>query len=221
MSSKTKGGLSIPEFYSLNASIDPIEATSELQQKRVNSVYGKASLSWASTYFLDVTGRNDWSSTLSSDQRSYFYPSVSGSIVLSEIVKLPTWWDFLKVRASWTTAKEDAKIYANNNVYSVSTNVWDGLSTASYPSSKIGGQVRPKKSEVWEVGTATNMFKNRLFLDFSYYRKGIRFYYEGESAAQLASIVFKPILKKRVFAPDSKLPLEEHLFRPKILVGTS
>lgn len=59
MSSKTKGGLSIPEFYSLNASIDPIEATSELQQKRVNSVYGKASLSWASTYFLDVTGRND------------------------------------------------------------------------------------------------------------------------------------------------------------------
>ena len=96
MSSKTKGGLSIPEFYSLNASIDPIEATSELQQKRVNSVYGKASLSWASTYFLDVTGRNDWSSTLSSDQRSYFYPSVSGSIVLSEIVKLPTWWDFLK-----------------------------------------------------------------------------------------------------------------------------
>ena len=171
MSSKTKGGLSIPEFYSLNASIDPIEATSELQQKRVNSVYGKASLSWASTYFLDVTGRNDWSSTLSSDQRSYFYPSVSGSIVLSEIVKLPTWWDFLKVRASWTTAKEDAKIYANNNVYSVSTNVWDGLSTASYPSSKIGGQVRPKKSEVWEVGTATNMFKNRLFLDFSYYRK--------------------------------------------------
>ena len=67
MSSKTKGGLSIPEFYSLNASIDPIEATSELQQKRVNSVYGKASLSWASTYFLDVTGRNDWSSTLSSD----------------------------------------------------------------------------------------------------------------------------------------------------------
>ena len=62
-------------------------------------------------------------------------------------------------------------IGAANNVYSVSTNVWDGLSTASYPSSKIGGQVRPKKSEVWEVGTATNMFKNRLFLDFSYYRK--------------------------------------------------
>ena len=124
---KQKEGFLFQNFYSLNASIDPIEATSELQQKRVNSVYGKASLSWASTYFLDVTGRNDWSSTLSSDQRSYFYPSVSGSIVLSEIVKLPTWWDFLKVRASWTTAKEDAKIYANNNVYSVSTNVWDGL----------------------------------------------------------------------------------------------
>lgn len=171
MKSTTQGGLSIPEFYSLNASIDPIKASSELKQKRVNSLYGKASFGWASTYFLDVTGRNDWSSTLSAKQRSYFYPSVSGSIVLSEIIKLPEWWDFMKVRASWTASKEDAEIYANNNVYSVSTNVWDGLSSASYPSTIIGGLVRPKKSEVWEIGAATNLFKNRLFLDASYYRK--------------------------------------------------
>lgn len=123
MKSTTQGGLSIPEFYSLNASVDPIKASSELKQKRVNSLYGKASSGWASTYFVDVTGRNDWSSTLSAKQRSYFYPSVLGSIVLSEIVKLPEWWDFMKVRASWTASKQDADIYANNNVYSVSTNV--------------------------------------------------------------------------------------------------
>lgn len=216
MSSKTKGGLSIPEFYSLNASIDPIEATSELQQKRVNSVYGKASLSWASTYFLDVTGRNDWSSTLSSDQRSYFYPSVSGSIVLSEIVKLPTWWDFLKVRASWTTAKEDAKIYANNNVYSVSTNVWDGHPVRSVDkyvqrNRKYGKSEQPLTClrTVYSLTFLIIVKWNPILLS------------KEESAAQLASIVFKPILKKRVFAPDSKLPLEEHLFRPKILVGTS
>lgn len=145
MQSTTQGGLSIPGYYSLKASVDPIDATSALQQKRVNSLYGKLSLSWDSTYFLDVTGRNDWSSTLRSDERSYFYPSVSGSVVLSEIINLPSWWDFLKVRGSWTVTKSDASIYANNNVYSVSTNVWSGMTSASYPSTLIGGRVDHKK----------------------------------------------------------------------------
>ncbi|MDD4514033.1 SusC/RagA family TonB-linked outer membrane protein [Massilibacteroides sp.] len=171
LESTTKGGLSIPGFYSLNASIDPVNTTSEYYQKRVNSLYGKLSLSWASTYFLDITGRNDWSSTLRSEERSYFYPSVSGSIVLSEILKLPGWWDFLKVRSSWTSTKKDASIYANNNVYSIKTNVWDGLNTAEYPTTLIGGSVRPNKSETWEAGAAFNLFENRFNLDFTYYRK--------------------------------------------------
>lgn len=167
----TKGGLSVPGYYSLNASVDPVSGSSALQQKRVNSLYGKLSLSWDSTYFLDITGRNDWSSTLRSDERSYFYPSVSGSVVLSEILNLPSWWDFLKVRGSWTVTKSDASIYANNNVYNVDRNVWSGMTSASYPSTLIGGLVRPKKAEVWETGFATNFFKNRLNLDFAYYRK--------------------------------------------------
>lgn len=171
MRSTTKGGLSVPGYYSLNASVDPVNATGALKQKRVNSLYGKLSLSWDSTYFLDITGRNDWSSTLRSDERSYFYPSVSGSVVLSEILNLPSWWDFLKVRGSWTVTKSDASIYANNNVYDVERNVWSGMTSASYPTTLIGGLVRPKKAEVWETGFATNFFKNRLNLDFAYYRK--------------------------------------------------
>lgn len=171
MRSTTKGGLSIPGFYSLNASKDPVNASSSLKQRQTNSLYGKLSLSWASTYFVDVTGRNDWSSTLRADERSYFYPSVAGSVVLSEIIKLPSWWDFLKVRASWTTSKTDADIYANNNAYSVSTEVWDGLATASYPGTLIGGTVKPKKSVIWEYGMATNFFANRLHMDVAYYRK--------------------------------------------------
>lgn len=171
MRSTTKGGLSVPGYYSLNASVDPINASSALQQKRVNSLYGKVSLSWDSTYFLDITGRNDWSSTLRSDERSYFYPSVSGSVVLSEIIHLPAWWDFLKVRGSWTVTKSDASIYANNNVYEVNRNVWSGMTSASYPTTLIGGLVRPKKAVVWETGLAANFFKNRLHLDFAYYRK--------------------------------------------------
>lgn len=171
LQNETQGGLSVPGFYSLYSSVDPIKMSAVYKQKRVNSLYGKLSLSWASTYFLDITGRNDWSSTLRSDERSYFYPSVSGSVVLSEILKLPEWWDFLKVRGSWTTTKVDASIYANNNVYSVTTNVWDGLNTAEYPDKLIGGNVLPQKSETWEVGAGLNMFKNRLHADFAYYHK--------------------------------------------------
>lgn len=171
MRSTTVGGLSIPGYYSLKSSVDPVEASSGLKQKQVNSLYGKLSLSWESAYFLDVTGRNDWSSTLRADERSYFYPSVSASVVLSEIVKLPSWWDFLKVRGSWTVTKTDASIYANNNVYMVNTKVWSGMTSAAYPSTLIGGHVKPKKTEVWETGFATHFFKNRLYADLAYYRK--------------------------------------------------
>ena len=171
MDSRTRGGLTVPGFYSLQASADPVYAMSELKRKRVNSLYGKLSLSWCSTYFLDVTGRNDWSSTLSKESRSYFYPSVAGSIVLSELISLPKAWNFWKIRASWTTSKQDADVYANNNVYSVFTNVWDGLATAIFPTSLIGGNVRPQKSIVYEVGTAANFFNNRLYADFAYFRK--------------------------------------------------
>ncbi|MDD3358964.1 MAG: SusC/RagA family TonB-linked outer membrane protein [Parabacteroides sp.] len=171
MLSKTQGGLSIPGYYSLNSSSDPVSATSSLKQKRVNSLYGKASFSWNSTYYLDITGRNDWSSTLRSDERSYFYPSVAGSVILSEILPLPSWWNFLKVRGSWTTTKQDTEIYANNNVYGVITNVWDGLSTASYPETLIGGIVFPQKSETREAGLAQTFFQKRINIDFAYYHK--------------------------------------------------
>lgn len=171
MSSETQGGLSIPGYYSLNASIDPVKATGSLLQKRVNSLYAKASLSWNSTYYLDITGRNDWSSTLRPDERSYFYPSVAGSVILSEIVPLPSWWNFFKVRGSWTTTKQDADIYANNNVYNITTNVWNGLSTASYPEVLIGGTVLPQKSETWEIGLAMTFFQKRLNMDVAYYHK--------------------------------------------------
>lgn len=171
MRSTTAGGLTIPGFYSLNASVDPINASSNLYRKRVNSLYGKLSVSWASTYFLDITGRNDWSSTLRSDTRSYFYPSVAGSVILSEIIKLPDFWDFWKVRASWTSTKADAGVYSINNAYGITTNVWDGLGTANYPSTVIGGEVRPKQSKVFEVGTAINFLKNRIYVDFAYFRK--------------------------------------------------
>ena len=70
-----------PAFYSLNASVERPGTSKEIKEKALYSIYGKVGLSWKSAIYVDLTARNDWSSTLPSDSRSYFYPSVSGSFI--------------------------------------------------------------------------------------------------------------------------------------------
>ena len=70
MTSSTSNGLSIPGYYSLNASKDPVSSSSSYKSKRVNSVYAKLSMAWNNLLFVDATGRNDWSSTLPAETRS-------------------------------------------------------------------------------------------------------------------------------------------------------
>lgn len=168
---ETQNGLKIPGYYSLKGSVDAVKASSELTKKLVNSVYGKASASWRSTVFVDVTARNDWSSTLPSETRSYFYPSVAGSLVLSQLIDMPYLFDFWKVRGSWTQTKSDLSVYETNNTYSISNNLWNGTSAAYYPNSIRGAAVLPSATRSYEVGTAVNLFKNRLKVDFTYYNK--------------------------------------------------
>ena len=123
LNGKTSNGITIPGYYSLKASVDPAKVYSTIKKKQVNSLYGKASGSWKSTLFLDITARNDWSSTLPAETRSYFYPSISGSLVISELFNMPKWFDFWKIRASWTQTKSDLGIYDTDRSYSISTNL--------------------------------------------------------------------------------------------------
>ena len=171
MNSSTRNGLSIPGYYSLKSSVDPVSASSWIRQRQLNSVYGKLSLSWDGTFFVDVTGRNDWSSTLEKDVQSYFYPSVSGSIVLSQLLDLPDWLSFWKIRGSWTVTKGIPDIYEINQTYSISTNVWNGMNTASYPSAMRSKTLLPSTSRSYEIGTAFNLLNNRLRFDVAYYNK--------------------------------------------------
>lgn len=171
VSANTRNGLSIPGFYSLNSSVDPIKASSSYTQKQLNSVYGKFSASWKSAVFVDVTGRNDWSSTLPSETRSYFYPSAAASVVLSEFFENPSWLDLWKVRGSWTVTKNDLGVYATNQAYSIQTNVWNGLNTAIYPSSIRNSLLEPTSSRSYEVGTAFFLLQNKLRFDITYYNK--------------------------------------------------
>ncbi len=180
--SATRSGLLIPGYYSLNNSVerpdvsvvDPnTAATNPRFRKQVNSLLGKISLAYNNTFFLDVTGRNDWSSSMPAKTNSYFYPSVGASVVVSEFFQsLPDWLDFWKVRGSWTLAKSDLGVYATNNTYSTSTGVWSGLNSAAYPGTIINAtDVVAETNRTWEIGTAAYFLKKRFKLDIAYFNK--------------------------------------------------
>jgi hypothetical protein len=167
----TKGGLSIPGYYSLKSSVDPIGWGIGLYQKQVNSLYARTSFSWASIAFLDLTARGDWSSTLTMENNPYIYPSVGGSFVVSEILSAIKWLDFWKLRGSWTVSKKPADIYEIANPYQVTSNAWGGYNSASFPTTLKSSDIFAESAQTTELGTDARFFKNRLHMDFSWYRK--------------------------------------------------
>lgn len=167
----TKNGLTSPTFFSLNGSVEPPTVTPGYSRRQVNSLYGRASIGYSNTVFLDFTGRNDWNSSQPSDNRDYFYPSVGSSVVLSEFLNLPAFVDMWKIRGSWATFKTPADVYATNRLYSTTTSAWDGLNSASYPGDLLGIDLLPSSQRTWEAGTAAYLFQKRLQVDVAYFNK--------------------------------------------------
>lgn len=171
LEASTKNGLSVPGFYSIKASVESPIVDAETKTKKVNSLFGTLTLGYKDTYYLEATGRNDWSSTLPSNDKSYFYPSVGVSIIPSNIISLPDWIPFWKLRGSWTVSKTDLAIYDLDRAYTIKQNVWDGLNTASYPD-YLRGDVKPITNRTWEIGTGIHFLQgHRLKLDVSYFNK--------------------------------------------------
>lgn len=167
----TNGGLTVPGFYSLKASKDLPSVTTDVNSMQTNSIYGKLEVSWRNAVFVEATGRNDWVSTLDRSENSYFYPSVSGSVILSELVDMSDYLSFLKLRGSWTMTKTAADVYDINKVYSIQQNVWDSKSTAEYPTMIRDVTLVPQKATSVEVGAAAHFLSNRLRFDVAYYTK--------------------------------------------------
>lgn len=167
----TVDGLSIPGYFSLKASNGSPAVSSTLYKRQVNSLYGRLGVSWDNWIYAEGTLRNDWNSTLSKDNRSYLYPSVSGSLILSELLPEINWLSIWKLRGSWTISKEAAGIYDNNTAYSVATNVWGTMPSASLPGAIKNSDVKPQTRGTFEIGTMANFFTNRLSFDFTYYSR--------------------------------------------------
>ncbi|UPK72295.1 SusC/RagA family TonB-linked outer membrane protein [Chitinophaga filiformis] len=185
---KTRNGLAVPGWYSLanavpsaTAGVDGIVNNYGTWAKQTNSIYGKATLSWNSAVFIDITGRNDWSSTQAEDQRSYFYPSVATSVLMSEFMKMPRWIDMWKVRGSWTMTKTPLDVYANNLAYTIN-NSWGTLS-ATTPDNLTGSHLLPTTTRTWEFGTAAYLLNKRLHVDVAYFTK---LYYNNQIKQTLA-----------------------------------
>ena len=172
----TVGGLSVPGFFSLSASNSPATVAEERRAQQVNSAFGRLAISWDKLLYLDITGRNDWSSTLSgpgvsASKKHYFYPSISGSFVVSELLKESTknWLDLLKIRGSWTQAKDPAGIYAINDVYTSSASIWNSVSGTYSPDTLYDlDNVLPSAADTYEVGLQGMFFKKRLTADVTY-----------------------------------------------------
>ena len=166
----TAGQLSIPGLYNLGNSAIPLVGSQYDSKYAINSLYGYGQVAYKNAIFLDVTARNDWSSSLPAANNSYFYPSVSLSGVFSDFLKLPakSALSYGKVRLSWARVGNDTRPYRLRNVYGYST-AWSTFQTVSEPSSIANANLLPEMLDTYELGTELRFFKNRLGLDFTYY----------------------------------------------------
>ena len=138
-------------------------------RKRINSLYGSASIGYKGWIYTDLTGRNDWSSTLKSP---YFYPSVGLSWIPTDMLKIPSTLFFGKIRGSYAMVGNDTSPYKSSDyVYYTlsSTNIYNGYKYASLPTTMSNPDLKPEMTTSFEIGTDLRFFNSRLNFDFTYY----------------------------------------------------
>lgn len=168
--SGSAGSMQIPGWLTIGNG-DSRDVSEGFSQKEIQSVFGNVSLGYKSMLFLDITGRNDWSSTLPAQNRSYFYPSASLSAIISEMIDMPAAIDFLKIRGSWAMVGNDTNPYQLAYVYSDTKSMVNGGSVLEMklPDTYPLRDLKPENTTSFEVGLDYRMFKNRFGIDFTYY----------------------------------------------------
>ena len=164
--------LAQPGIFSLNNAASPIEVFQFESNKRINSLYGIAKLGYKNYLFLDITGRNDWSSALATpfsvDGTSFFYPSASASFILSNVAKLPNSVSFAKLRASVAQVGNDTGAFQTSGAF-VSQTPFNGQPTFSDQNFIPNANLKPEQTTSYEVGADLRFFKDRLNFDVTYY----------------------------------------------------
>jgi len=169
-SSRGGTGLVIPGLYTLqNIAVANIQYSSSQSRKVVYSGYGMANVGYKDMVYLDLTARNDWSSTLPVDNRSYFYPSASLSVLLNEMFQIPNnRIDLIKVRAGVAQAGNDTNPYALFNTLGLAE-PWAGVTRLSKPGSILLPDLKPEITTSMDLGLDVTMYRNRLRFSGTYY----------------------------------------------------
>ena len=161
--------LAIPGVYNLTNNATTIIAGNSYQQKRINSLYGTARIGYRNAIFLDLTGRNDWSSALPRANRSYFYPSASISAVISELMNVDSRAHFLKLRASIASVRRDLEPYQTTTNFQISQG-WGGEPVAVHNNNYPNANIRPENVLSIEAGLDARLFSDRVAIDATAYK---------------------------------------------------
>ena len=165
----TANQLLLPNIYSLNNSSVALQGSSYDERRKTNSLYSFFQLDYQQKIFVNLTGRNDWSSTLPSAQNSYFYPSVNTSILLNRWFEMSPKINLFKVRLAYAQAGNDADPYQIITAYNYQA-LWAGIPSLSESSQLNNLNLKPEKSSTLEAGTELSFFNNRLGLDVTIYK---------------------------------------------------
>ena len=163
--------LVIPGVYTLSNSAGVPSVVFGEQKKKVNSLYGSASFNFKNWLNIDVTGRNDWSSTLPNGANSFFYPSVGAAFVFTDALRIQS--DALsygKLRASWSRVGNDTDPYQLAAVYSAGT-AWGGQPSFTAPDRLPNASLKPEQTTGEEIGADLGLFNNRMSLNATLYQK--------------------------------------------------
>lgn len=181
----TVTNLTIPTWYDLGNSSEIPTVNQYQALRRLMGVFGQAEVSWKDMLYLTLTARNDWSSTLPKENRSFFYPGVTGSFIFSELLNedLKKIITFGKLRAAWGKTGNDADPYMTSPVYAQGSANSSGWGTSSFPFSKVGvnaysvgnvlgsSNLSPEMTTEAEVGLNMAFFNNRISFDVAYYNR--------------------------------------------------
>lgn len=161
--------LAVARLYTLNNSRDPLISSNIYSKLKSYSIYSSAQLGFRNYLFANITARNDWSSTLPAQNRSYFYPSFNGSLVLTEALDIKSdVLDYAKIRGGWSKVGKDADPYRLINTYGFSAPF--GSNPQLSPSTiDLNPNLKPETTTATELGAEASFFNKRVRLDLSLY----------------------------------------------------
>lgn len=167
-SAASKVGLIVPDLFTVkNIAPTALVYSSYLSERAINSVYGLANFGFKDMLYLDLTARNDWSSTLPVDNRSYFYPSASLSLLVSEVVNIPK-VDLFKLRGGWAKVGNDTNPYQLGAYYN-NSGQWDNAMLYSASGGLSTPSLEPEEATSKEFGLDLALFNNRVRFEGTYY----------------------------------------------------